>query len=226
VNPNEHFLVGLQLGDSFFPSGASAHSHGLEGLHQSGELEGLIDLESFLGGQLEQRWASSDRVALLHAHAAGSDLVEVAAIDDWVDRSTCVQSWRLGGRRLGRALLDTHARLGTSLSVEYRQRVAEQRAPGQGSVVQGLLGFALGLSPGATAALSAYGLSVSVVGAALRLGIIGHVDAQRLLTRQRSRSVRLIELPLPPLDELGAWVPAAEIASMQQEARRGRLFAT
>jgi urease accessory protein len=219
-------LISLQIGDSFFPSGASAHSFGLEGLHRRGEITSTSQVECFLAMQLEHRWAVSDRVALLHAYAAGGDLEKVAAIDAFVDCSTPVHSWRMGGRRMGRAMLQTHAHLDTPRAAQYEAQVGARRAPGQASAVQGLVGSALGLSPEATAALSAHGLAVSIVGAALRLGIVGHLDAQRLLTRQRTRSGRLTELPLPPLDELGAWVPAAEIASMLEEERRGRLFAS
>jgi urease accessory protein len=226
MSSTEALLLCLQLGDSFFPSGASAHSYGLEGLQQSGDVSEVTALEGFLEAQLELRWASSDRVALLHAHAAASDLERVAAIDRFVDRSTSASSWRVGGRRLGRALLSTHAKLGTPRVKEYEGWVTSGRAPGQTSVVQGLVGSALGLAASTSAALSAYGLAVGIVGAGLRLGIIGHLDGQRLLSRQRARSRRAIELPLPPLEELGAWLPAAEIASMSREGCAGRLFAT
>lgn len=226
MSPVEGLLLSLQLGDTFFPSGQSAHSYGLEGLCQSGDVCDVNGLESFLGAQLEQRWASADRVALLHAFEARGDLQQVASIDRFVDRSTSAGSLRLGGRRLGRALLRTHATLGTPFAKEYESRVQGEGAPGQASVVQGLVGFALGLDPKSSAALSAYGLAVSIVGAGLRLGIVGHVDAQRLLSRQRTRSLSAIALPLPPLEELGAWTPAAEIASMTGEVSRGRWFAT
>jgi len=226
MNQGESLLLTLQLGDSFFPSGASAHSYGLEGLSSAGDVTDRGGLEAFLEAQIEQRWASSDRVALLHSYAAGSDLEAVAGIDRFVDRSTCVASWRVGGRRLGRALLSTHAKLGTPLAADYEGWVSSGRAPGQTSVVQGLLGFALGLSASTAAGLSAYGLSVGIVGAGLRLGIIGHLDAQRLLLGQRARTERALGQPLPPLAELGAWVPAAEVGSMSREARGGRLFAS
>jgi urease accessory protein len=226
LNGGESLLLTLQLGDSFFPSGASAHSYGLEGLLHAGDVTERGGLEAFLEAQVEQRWACSDRVALLHAHAAGSDLAAVAGIDRFVDRSTCVASWRVGGRRLGRALTGTHSKLGTPLCADYEGWVLSGRAPGQASVVQGLVGFALGLSASTAAGLSAYGLSVGIVGAGLRLGIVGHLDAQRLLLGQRARTERALGQPLPPLAELGAWMPAAELGSMNREARGGRLFAT
>lgn len=222
----EALLLTLQLGDSFFPSGASAHSYGLEGLLRAGDVTDRAGLAAFLEGQVAQRWASSERVALLHAHAAGGDLEAVARVDRYVDRSTCVASWRAGARRLGRALLSTHAKLGTPLCAAYEGWVPSGRAPGQASVVQGLVGFALGLPAGTVARLSAYGLSVGIVSAALRLGVIGHLEAQRLLLEQRPRTERALARPLPPLAALSAWVPAAELGSMSREARGGRLFAT
>ena len=226
MTQGDSLLLTLQLGDSFFPSGATAHSYGLEGLLHLGDVTERDGLAAFLAGQVEQRWASSDRVALLHAHAAGGDLEGLADIDRFVDRSTCVASWRVGARRLGRALMSTHAKLGTPLCAEYEACVLSGRAPGQVSVVQWLVGFALGLSAGTVARLSVYGLSVGIVGAALRLGVVGHLDAQRLLFAQRARTERALEQPLPPLSELGAWVPAAEVGSMSREARGGCLFAT
>jgi urease accessory protein len=219
-------LLGLQLGDSFFPSGATAHSFGLEGLQRTAAVTCATDVESFVSGQLAERWATSDRSLLLHAHAAADDLTRIAALDAFCDCSTFVESWRSAGRRLGRAQLTLHAQLGTPLTAAYRELVETGVAPGQGCVVQGLIGFALGLAAQHTAALSAHALAVSMVGAALRLGVIGHVDAQRILLRQLPRTAALIDLPLTPVEEVSAWVPAAEIASMTQEAQRGRLFAT
>jgi urease accessory protein len=219
-------LTLLQLGDSFFPTGASAFSYGLEGLHAAGLVRDGADLSSFVHTQLCQRWVSAERVAMLHAHAADGDLDRVAEVDQFVECSTLLSSWRLGGRRLGRALLATHHKLGTPHSAAYQAYVAEGRAPGQVSAVSGLLLFASGLSAQAAAALSGYQLALGIVGPALRLGIVGHVEAQRILSSANDQIAHLSERALPRLDELSSWVPATEIASMRQENRHGRLFAT
>lgn len=106
----DELLLALQFDDSFFPSGAGAHSYGLEGLRELGQLGSAGDVEGFLAVQLEERWASSDRALLLHAHAACPDLERVAALDELCERTTLVESWRSGGRRLGRAQLRLHVR--------------------------------------------------------------------------------------------------------------------
>jgi urease accessory protein len=222
----EPLLVALQLGDSFFPSGATSHSWGLEGLSTDGEVAGASGVADFLAGQLEGRWATCDRVALLAAHAAAADLDAVAALDHLVEHSTPVAGWRSSGRRSGRALLATHASLGTPRAAAYSAMVARDEAPGQASVVQGLLAAGAGLGGHEAAALSGYGVAVTIAGAALRLGLIGHLDAQRILAAQRERIARLAAEPAVSVAQMSAWVPAAEIAAMRHEVRKGRLFAS
>lgn len=219
-------LKALQLGDSFFPSGANVFSHGLEGLREAGDLRDANDVGRFVEAQLEHRWLCADRVAVCHAVAAAPDLTRLLQLDVFVDRSTLVESWRIGGRRLGRSLLRVHSALATPDVAAYSELVRSGAAPGQAAAVQGLIAHASGLCAQEAGALSGYGLALSLVSAALRLGLLGHLDAQRILSRANALLTRLLELPLPALDSFSSWLPEAEIASMRQEARHGRLFAS
>jgi urease accessory protein len=219
-------LLALQLGDSFFPSGAAAYSFGLEGLWTDGFAPDARAVERFLEAQLAERWARADRVALHAAYAARGDLEGVLAVDEFADSSTLVESWRIAGRRLGRALLITNAALRTPLTEGYLRRVKVGAAPAQASAVQGLIAFGTGLSAPMGEALSAYTFSAAIVSAALRLGTIGHLEAQRLLRGQLEHIVRLVAEPVAPLESFSSWVPGAEIAAMRHEARTARLFTT
>jgi urease accessory protein len=214
-------LTVLQLGDSFFPSGASVFSYGVEGMRELGGVRGADDVARFVRGQLEHRWAGADRVAVFHAHAA-TDLPRLAQIDRFVDASTLVESWRVGGRRLGRSLLRVHTQLGLPEAQAY----AALRAPAQACVVQGLIARARGLGSAEALSLSGYGLVQSLVGASLRLGLLGHLDAQRILMEASAQIAARIAEPVPALEAYASWVPEAELASMYQEARHGRLFAS
>ena len=161
-------LTALQLGDSFFPSGSTAQSWGLEELRGAGRIPDAGALEEFLGGQLEGRWATADRVATLAAHAAASALTtwrpdDVAAIDEHVERSTPAAGWRLASRRGGRALLAAHAALGTPGARSYAERVERDQAPGHACVVHGLVAAGSGLGGEEAAALSGYGVAVAIV---------------------------------------------------------------
>jgi urease accessory protein len=66
---------------------------------------------------------------------------------------------------------------------------------------------------------------VSLLGAALRLGAIGHLQAQETLLRMRPIISALLETPALPLEEIYSCAPAAEIAAMRHEVQSSRLFA-
>lgn len=224
--PEPHSLLSaLQYADSFFPSGSIAFSWGLETLRADGEIVSTQRVAQFLEGQLVHRWASFDAPVLVAAMRAGSKTERLADLDDLVEAMTLATELREGSRRAGASLLKVHAGLGTPGAAEYRQRIAERKARGHLAVVQGALWNATGLSEDACRAVSAHTLCTGIVGAALRLGMIGHLDAQKILLQVRPVLVELLKLPAGPAEELYAYTPHAEIAAMRHEVQNSRLFA-
>lgn len=219
-------LAALQLGDSFFPSGGTSFSWGLETLRADGLVRTSSDVEALVAGQLERRWAGFDRPAVIAAHTAAGDLDRVCAIDREVDAATLAREAREGARRVGAAVLKVHEGMGTAGAAGYRARIGEGGALGQMAVVQGFIARASGLDAETACALSAHQLVLSIVSAALRLGLLGHVDAQRILAGQRGRVAELMSQPCPEVFELHAYAPAAEIAMMRHETGSGRMFAS
>jgi urease accessory protein len=225
VAPLDAALVLLQLGDSFFPSGAASFSWGLETLRAEGFVRDAADVAAFVDGQLAHRWASFDRPVVIAAHRAHADLDAVAAIDATLDAATLAREAREGGTRIGAALLKVHAALGTPGADEYRARVLAGTAPGQMAAVQGLLAARCGLDETAACALSAYGVALGITSAALRTGLLGHVDVQRILAASRARIAAGAQTALPAPVALHAYTPMTEIATMRHETGSGRLFA-
>jgi urease accessory protein len=224
--PEPDSLLGaLQYADSFFPSGSIAFSWGLETLRADGEIASTEQVAQFLEGQLVHRWASFDAPVLVAAMRAGGKFDCLADLDDLVEAMTLATELREGSRRAGASLLKVHAGLGTRGAAEYRQRIAERKARGHLPVVQGLLWNATGLSEEACRAVSAHTLCTGIVGAALRLGMIGHLDAQKILLHMRPVLVELLRLPAGHAEELYAYAPHAEIAAMRHEVQDSRLFA-
>jgi urease accessory protein len=218
-------LTALQHGDSFFPGGAMAFSWGLEGLFADGKVRSAQDVRRFLEGQLRFRWATCDRVFLVAAHRAGGDLTAVAKIDRSLAAMTMPREMRDGASRAGMALLGVHLRLGTPGADRYRALVQEGECPGHLPVVQGLLFQELGLDERHAAAISAHLLCVGIAGAALRLGIVTHIEVQAALSGMRDRIVELLAAPVPPVESARMFVPAADIASARHETQTTRLFA-
>lgn len=217
-------LLLLQFGDSFFPSGGASFSWGLETLRADGYAHGAADVDAFVGGQIRLRWASFDRPAVIAAYRARGDLDLVASVDREVESGTLAREAREGGRRMGLSILNVHANLGTPGAASYLERVRAAGAPGQMAAVHGLVGYAAGLSETATCALSAYGVAMGIASAALRMGLLGHVDSQRILARARLVAVEAAGTPVP--DRMHAYTPMAEIAMMRHETGSGRLFAS
>jgi urease accessory protein len=220
----ETLLASLQNADSFFPGGGIAFSWGLETLIADGLVQGAEQVSLFVEGQLEQRWAQCDRVALVAAYRA-VDMVEIQRIDRELEAMTLALELREGSRRAGGSLLAVHERLGTPGAAQYRPCIRAGEAHGHLPVVQGYLWRAAGLSEASAQAASAHTFCVGLLGAALRLGAIGHIHGQDALIRLRPRMAALIAQPVPDVEEMYTCTPAAEIAAMRHEVQTSRLFA-
>ena len=92
-------------------------------------------------------------------------------------------------------------------------------------VVQGLLWRRAGLSEEGVQAASAHTFCVGLLGAALRLGAIGHIHSQETILALRPAIAALIAQPVAPVEEMYSCTPAAEIAAMRHEVQTARLFA-
>jgi len=218
-------LTALQHADSFFPSGGTAFSWGLEALCADRQVTSADDVRRFLEGQLGQRWATCDRLFLVAAHRASKDLDAIAALDRVLEAMTLPRELREGAARAGGALLGIHERLGTADAAAYRGRVRAGLAPGHLPVVQGLLLAGVGLDERTASTVSAHALSVSVVGAALRLSVITHVDAQRILAATRGLLADLLAEPVADVTQACVYAPATDVAAMRHESQAARLFA-
>ena len=72
-----------------------------------------------------------------------------------------------------------------------------------------------------------YTFAVSFLGAAMRLGCLGHREAQRILLALRSRFPLLVDDALRrDLDEMSTFAPLADIHAMQHTYLSVRLFAS
>jgi urease accessory protein len=219
-------LVALQHGDSFFPSGSLAFSWGLETLRNDGLVRDSANVERFVLDQLRHRWATLDRPAMTVAYRAASDLESVSRVDELVEAMSLARESREGSRRAGLALLSVHETLGTDGAAAYHEWVRAGRARGHLAVVHGLVWCGAGLDEAAASAVSAYSLCVGLLGAALRLGLIGHIDSQRILARLRNEITGLLAVQPPALEDVGVCTPEAEVAAMRHETQDARLFIT
>jgi urease accessory protein len=214
----------LQFGDSQFPSGSFAFSGGLEALFNDQKIRTPTEVMNFISAQLQQRWNSLDRVALCRCYRLGDDLDAISAIDHEVDAMTLAAGLRVGSCRNGAALLSIHARLETHNSAEYRRRLQSGQSPGHIAVIQGLLWRHCGLSEIQSQAASAHAVCSDLLGAAMRLGKLGHLHAQLIRQQLTPVIATLLEVPVSDHTEMHSYLPATEIAAMRHESSKLRLF--
>lgn len=217
-------LAALQFADGQFPGGAFAFSWGVESLMADGRFT-RRDWLSFLLGQMEGRWARFDRPLIAHAHAAAGDLAALGEWDDLAEALTLPAAARAGSRRAGAALLGSHARLGTPGAADYRARVSAGDAPGHLPIVQGLVLAGAGLDLPQTLAVAAHGSAQSLGSAAIRLGLISAQDSQSALQALRPHLAGMLAAEIPQQDDIGSFVPGADIAMMRHPLQPQQLFA-
>ena len=179
-------LALLQLADSFFPTGAYAHSQGLEGFVRRDLIVDAAGVEAFLHNSLVWSIVPADCVALLNARRAAltDDTATLCAIDRALHAMKLAEELRVASRQLGRRVLtETAGFVDTPTLAAYRAAVSGGETPGHGAVAFGTLAAAQGI-PGEVASLAfCHSYAVGILGAAMRLLRVTHTQMQAILRR-------------------------------------------
>jgi len=214
----------LQIGDSAFPSGAFAFSNGLETLVADRRVVDSRALEGFLRGQVIARWAGMDRWFTRKAHGMAASADSVTELDRLCEAHVAIEGLGVASRRVGLAMLTTHERIGTPGAAAYAARVRSGEAPGHAAIVQAVVGTGMALSVAATEAAALYGAVNGTLTAAIRLGIIGALAAQRLLAGLADAMAAVLAGDPPAVP--AAFTPLADIAVSRHAGGPGRLFSS
>lgn len=221
-------LATLWQSDSAFPNGAFAFSNGIEGLEELGERLDGVRLATTLTSSLIHRWAGMDAIAVLLAFAASENLAGLAEIDRRLEAATLPAPQRSGSRRNGLAFLTSHARIGTVGAAALKTAVDARQLLGHLPVMQGTLWRRCGLDETSALAASAYGTASAMTSAAVRLSLVGAVDAQRALAATLPVIAGLVEeiharAPVS-VDDFASTSPLLDIATMRHATSEVRLF--
>ncbi len=219
----------LQIADSFFLSGMVTLSHGLEAFI-SLRPQSQTEIPQLLEDYLSSKVAPFDLVAYAQAYraTAAADLERLHAIDRYLTASLLPQELRQGSARSGRALLETlNPLVEAPLLQAFARGVKEGRSAGNTPVCLGLLCAVWQVPLRAGAIVHLYTFTVSFLGAALRLGCLGHREAQRILLSVRPHFPQLIDSALErDLEEMSAFAPLLDIRAMQHAYLPVRLFSS
>jgi urease accessory protein len=173
----------LQFGDSMFPIGGFSFSCGLESAVQTGVVNDRATLHAFARTALEQA-ARGDGIALIAAHraAVAGDVEALIAIDRQVFARKPSDETRTMSIRMGRKFSEIGVEVvGAPLIKTWLARIAEGATPGCYPVALAVNFAAQGLSAREAFLVHHYGVATAILGAALRLMRVSHVDTQAIL---------------------------------------------
>ncbi len=231
-HPNHDSLLALfQLIDTFFPTGAFAHSFGLETYVQEGRVTNRTTFEELLRSTLHHGMRNMDAtaVALAYKAAQASDIEQIVILDTRLTALKLPRESREGSIKIGKQFLRNALRLFIESRPEtleaYEQRIRSGECAGHHSIAYGLVTAvaSIDLPLALLGYLHAY--VVSQVSAAVRLIPLGATEGQLII-----QSIRpdLLEIAVfaqkAEMEDLGCFTPGLDIRSMQHERLYSRLF--
>ena len=212
----------LQIADSAFPTGGFAHSGGLEAAVHHGCARTAEELGTYVGGHLwNVGWASLPFVT-----AAFESPGDVWALDAWNDAAMTNHVANRASRTQGRAFLATCARIFdepplAAMAARARARdVSAHLAPVFGASLA-----SLGAVRRETQVLYLYIALRGVTSAAVRLGLVGPHEAQRL-QRCHGRTLDAVLDACASLtpDEAATAFPLLDVMGATHDRLYARLF--
>ena len=217
----------LQFGDSMFPIGGFSFSCGLESAVQTGVVSDRATLHAFARTALEQA-ARGDGIALVAAHraATANDVETLIEIDRRVLARKASDEVRTMSTRMGRKFTEIGVEVvGAPLIRAWLARIAEGATPGCYPVALGVNFAAQGLSAREAFLVHHYGVATAILGAALRLMRLSHVDTQAILYDLNAGVDAAYETAAAArLSDMAGFAPLSDILAAVHTKAHVRLF--
>ena len=230
IDLNQKEISILQLSDSFFPTGLYATSNGLEFLAQEKRLTGK-DLSQFISIYLNQIIGPSDCTALGNAYESckKKDIAILLQIDEYMYHMRLIEETRTASVRSGNQLLKCVISFSKSKKIlkEYQNAINKGKATGIYPISFGVVTASLDIPKKNAGIMFLYGFTVSIVGAALRLGILQHFEGQKIIHDLGPVILQtVLENIDRPFENIWQFAPGLDILQMQHEAMNSKMFIT
>jgi urease accessory protein len=217
----------LQFGDSMFPIGGFSFSCGLESAVQTAVVNDRATLHAFARIALEQA-ARGDGIALVAAHCAAvtSDVETLIAIDRQVFARKPSDETRTMSIRMGRKFSEIGVKVVEAPLIRtWLARIVEGVTPGCYPVALAVNFAAQGLSAREAFLVHHYGVATAILGAALRLMRLSHVDTQTILYDLNAGVDAAYETAAAArLSDMAGFAPLSDILAAVHTKAHVRLF--
>jgi urease accessory protein len=210
-----------------FPIGGFSFSCGLESAVQTGVVNDRTTLHAFARTALEQA-ARGDGIALIAAHRAAvtNDIEALIAIDRQAFARKPSDEARTMSTRMGRKFTEIGVEvIGAPLIRTWLARIVEAVTPGCYPVALAVNFAAQGLSAREAFLVHHYGVATAILGAALRLMRLSHVDTQAILYDLNAGVDAAYETAAAArLSDMAGFAPLSDILAAVHTKAHVRLF--
>jgi len=217
----------LQFGDSMFPIGAFSFSSGLESAIQEGVVTDAATLRAFARTVVEQA-ARGDCIALIAAHrmATAGDVDTLVRIDAQVYARKLSDEARAMSVRMGRKFTEMGVEVvGAPLLYTWRERIARSATPGCYPIALAINFAVQDLSAYQAFVVHQYGVATTILGAALRLMKVSHIETQKILYELTGRTEEMYAIAATKrLSDMAGFAPLTEILAAVHTRAHVRLF--
>ncbi|MCX4390463.1 urease accessory protein UreF [Micromonospora peucetia] len=216
----------LQFGDSVFPVGAFSFSNGLEMAVQHGVVHDRSTLQDFVR-TVTRLAATGDGVALLAGHRAATagDLDRIRQADEAVNLRKINEEMRVMSVRMGRKLAEASTRIVGETLLKKRIGESANGVPVTYPVALGVVFADLGVTEQDAFAAHQYGTASTVLGAAIRLMRVDHLDAQSILFAVNEKVADdYREVRTANLDDMQTFGPHLDVLAAAHQHVHVRMF--
>ena len=220
-------LAAMQLADSFFPSGIYATSNGLEFLFAEKKICSVEDLTQLIKINIIQQIGPTDCIALagVFDSAENKDIKEIIKIDDIVFATKLVKEIRDASVKSGQQLV--RCVLEFVKDDEILNQYEKNKMHGIFPVSFAICCNAMNIKKEKSMAMLLYGFTVGMVGAALRLGLIQHFEAQKVIHEIKPVISKTVsEYSERSISEMWQFAPQVDISQMSHEKMDSKMFIT
>jgi urease accessory protein len=208
-----------------FPVGAFAYSHGLEWAHEAGDVTNAASLEDWLAGLLAYGAVRNDAILFAAAYRAADagDGAAQAEIAELALALATSEERRLEATTQGDAFVAAVARSWPCCAVDLLKEAWSGPVVYPVAVAAAAAGHGIPLEEALEA--FALGFVANLVSAAVRLGVVGQTDGQRVVAALVPPVRRLAAAAQDAgLDDLGGCAFRSDLAALRHETQYTRLF--